>query len=745
MEARAMAHEPEPPRWRRPVEQRTPSRRLLVDRLARWTVTAGGMSVIAGILGILLFILIEVLPLVGGADVEPGRVITPAAAGGAVLTDEYRTLAAVLYADGVIRVYELDSGDTVDEITVVEGGGLAEVRAVPRELLFTASTADGAAVAVPLDFQVDFVGSERVITARPGALIRFEFDGQQRPVRTFSVRIDEDDAAVGAAVLADGSVTLLRREVTENMFTGEVSESWSRVELQTPTPPQSLLLDRQARNLYGTRDDGTMLWWSTGPGGSNVPQEVGAPGSPVTALGLLLGDRSLVVGRADGSLEVWFAVRDEDGESKLTRIRGFTALDGAVRHIASSARDKGFVALAADDSMGLFYSTSGRTIWTGRSPVANATDLAFAPKADGLFLLAAKRLAELEVDNPHPQIGLGALFGKVWYEGYPEPDYVWQSTGGTDDFESKLSLTPLIVGTLKGTVYSLFLAIPLGVLGAMYTSQFMTPGLKRYVKPTVEIMAALPSVVLGFLAGLWLAPRVERILPGLLLSIVVVPALVVLGGAAWKKLSGSRLGSLAAAAEVPFYMAVVAIGLSISLAASEPLEAFAFAGSFQDWLLSATGLAYDQRNAVVVGLAMGFAVIPIIFSIAEDAFSNVPRTLSSASLALGATRWQTVVRVVLPTASPGIFSAIMIGFGRAIGETMIVLMATGNTPIMDWSPFNGFRTLSANIAVEIPEAPLGATLYRTLFLAALLLFIFTFVINTVAEVIRQRLRERYQH
>jgi phosphate transport system permease protein len=140
---------------------------------------------------------------------------------------------------------------------------------------------------------------------------------------------------------------------------------------------------------------------------------------------------------------------------------------------------------------------------------------------------------------------------------------------------------------------------------------------------------------------------------------------------------------------------------------------------------------------------MGFAVIPIIFAIAEDAFSNVPPNLVAGSLALGADRWQTVTRVVLPTASPGIFSAVMIGFGRAVGETMIVLMATGNTPIMDWNPFNGFRTLSANIAVEIPEAPHGGTLYRALFLAALLLFLMTFVVNTVAELVRQRLRERF--
>ncbi len=153
---------------------------------------------------------------------------------------------------------------------------------------------------------------------------------------------------------------------------------------------------------------------------------------------------------------------------------------------------------------------------------------------------------------------------------------------------------------------------------------------------------------------------------------------------------------------------------------------------------------YDQRNSIVVGLAMGFAVIPIIFTISEDAFSSVPQHLTAASLALGASRWQTATRVVLPTASPGIFSAIMVGFGRAVGETMIVLMATGNTPVLDWSPLNGMRTLSANIAVEVPEAPYGGTLYRVLFLSACVLFLMTFFVNTLAELVRQRLREKYK-
>jgi phosphate transport system permease protein len=151
---------------------------------------------------------------------------------------------------------------------------------------------------------------------------------------------------------------------------------------------------------------------------------------------------------------------------------------------------------------------------------------------------------------------------------------------------------------------------------------------------------------------------------------------------------------------------------------------------------------YVQRNALVVGFAMGFAVIPIIYTIAEDALNSVPEHLRAASLACGATPWQTAVSVILPTAVSGVFAAVMIGMGRAVGETMIVVMAAGNTPVLEWNIFSGLRALSANIAVELPEAVKDGTLYRMLFLAALTLFVMTFVVNTAAEVVRQRFRRR---
>jgi phosphate transport system permease protein len=197
-------------------------------------------------------------------------------------------------------------------------------------------------------------------------------------------------------------------------------------------------------------------------------------------------------------------------------------------------------------------------------------------------------------------------------------------------------------------------------------------------------------------------------------------------------------------AELFLIVPLLLIGAWLAYAIAPFVEAWLFAGDARQWLSTSLGITYDQRNSLVVGVAMGFAVIPIIFTICEDAFGSVPSNLVAASLAVGASRWQTAIRVVLPTASPGVFSAVMVGFGRAVGETMIVLMATGNTPIMDWSMFNGFRTLSANIAVEIPEAPQAGTLYRILFLSGALLFLLTFTVNTVAEIVRQRLRERYR-
>lgn len=727
-------------------------RRLLADRLATWVVTAGGIAIIVGILAILMFIVIEVAPLLLGARVQ-SRLKMPLPGGSelALLGDEYGTQVAALGLDGIVRVIDLKEQRLVASSPArTDGAGEGEdaghrgellgVQVPPRSDIFVASRADGAVLLLPLAWRSEFTGQTRSVKVVFENPLVFEVDPGRRPLGAYTARQGRDGSVTAVGATADGSLVMMRRVRKENLFTGEVEESVERNVGPAPSGLAHLLLDDQSANLYGATASGDLYWWVLGRG-LHDPQVVSA-GAPVTALSLLVGGRSLVVGQADGSLSVWFVVRRENGPV-MTRIRDFPPHGAAVRLIAASRRNKGF--LAADDrgGLGLYHSTSERVLWTGQSPIGPPSALAYAVRADGAYVSGGGELATLGIDNPHPEVSLGALFARIWYEGYDRPEFAWQSSSGTDDFEPKLSLTPLMVGTLKGTVYSLLIAIPLAVFGAMYTSQFMHPSLKRVVKPTVEIMAALPSVVLGFLAGLWLAPQIERAFPALLVMVVLLPALNLLAGAAWQLVPRRFRGRVPTGSEAIVFLVVLAGGVWLSLLLGRPLEILVFGGSFPAWLLESTGLRYDQRNAIVVGLAMGFAVIPIIFAIAEDAFSNVPRELVSGSLALGANRWQTVTRVVLPTASPGIFSAIMVGFGRAVGETMIVLMATGNTPILDWNPFNGFRTLSANIAVEIPEAPQGGTLYRVLFLAALLLFVVTFVVNTAAEVVRGRLRRRY--
>ncbi|HEX2225348.1 MAG TPA: ABC transporter permease subunit [Thermoanaerobaculia bacterium] len=760
-EPRPNSVSPEAARKLRSAE--TPRRRLVADRAARWVVSAGGLAIIVSVLGILFFIVAEVLPLTRPARVEMGRKLALAGPEpGALVSDEHRTHAAALAADGKVRVVRFADAAVLFEQDILapaapaasteepaaapapaaSGPVLMAMKVPAGTRALSGSTRDGRVVLAPVAFDVTFEGQSRVVTPRVAAPVVLTLDPAGRPLGEFAIQVDEEGGATAAAELADGTLAVVRRSASENMMTGEVTESIERHVLRVGSELTALAIDRDQRALYGGTAQGELIWWPLQDGVPGQAQTTPA-GAPVTSLNLLIGGRSVIVGQRDGSISTWLLVQRDDGPPRLTRVRDFPRHSGAVTEIAPSERDKGFVALSETGELGLYYSTSHRTLWTGRAPLQRGHGLFYAPKNDGIFLSGEGQVAEIEVYNPHPEVTWRTLFGKTWYEGYEKPEYVWQSTGGTDDFEPKLSLTPLLVGTLKGTFYSLLLAIPLGVFGAMYTSQFMHPVYKRYLKPMIEIMAALPSVVLGFLAGLWLAPRIEQAVPALALMLVVLPLLVLLAGYLWSRLPRAVRGRFPVGSEAILFVFVLAGGIWLCLQVSQPFEELIFGGNFQGWLLQATGLTYDQRNAVVVGLAMGFAVIPIIFAIAEDAFSNVPTNLVAGSLALGADRWQTVTRVVLPTASPGIFSAIMVGFGRAVGETMIVLMATGNTPIMEWNPFNGFRTLSANIAVEIPEAPHGGTLYRTLFLAGLLLFIITFLINTVAEIVRQRLRERY--
>jgi len=721
------------------------ARRKLFDRIARHAVTMGGVVVIASILAILVVIIAEAYPLLRPASARrlpdlpgtlKGRTL-------AVQTDEYRSVAVavtaaglrVVTAEGAVANLDLPALGSAQITSVSAGGhrlrglGLSDGRVLPVEVVFRRSQTGTAETTVAAH------ALEPVVANPSGQAIRFVAHAAR-----------EGAAVVAAAIDEPRNVVVVRvSEETSLLGVTDRKETRDQIELRTQGAISAMIVDERGADLFVGTDRGEVVRVDLRARDLHPEPPVSVAsrtGVGITSLGFVLGDRRLVVGDGGGGVTTWQLI--SGAEPALARIHEFRAFAGPVSLFAPSLRHKGFWVGDSSGAVRFDYSTTGQTLLDVEAGAPLAA-IGFAPKANGLVAVdTAGRLLRWDFDCPHPEVSLRALFGKIWYEGYDRPDYVWQSTGGTDDFEAKLSLTPLLFGTLKGTFYALLFAVPVALGAALYASQFMHPRLKAIVKPTVEIMAALPSVVLGFMAGLWLAPNVERVLPGLFVSPVVIGGVVLLTLLGWRALPGSWRSRLRSGTELLVVVPVVLGGLSLSFVLGGWLDQHVLGGDYRHWLRSALGITYDQRNSIIVGLAMGFAVIPVIFTIAEDSLANVPPHLAAGSLALGANRWQTAVRVVLPSASPGIFSAVMIGFGRAVGETMIVLMATGNTPLMSWSPFNGFRALSANVAVELPEAPEGGTLFRVLFVAALLLFVMTFLVNTAAELIRQKLRQRYR-
>ncbi|MEM6454573.1 MAG: ABC transporter permease subunit [Acidobacteriota bacterium] len=576
--------------------------------------------------------------------------------------------------------------------------------------------------------------------------------------------------------------------------------------------------------------------------GRLTPEGVG-----LSSIDFTLGNNTLIWGDERGRLRGGFTTRAEDytGETNILTVaapdrvlRVFVAAKelaagggDAVHALTSSTRSRLLLSGDAAGVVKMFNVTNASQLMRFDAVPGQAIRLlAMAPKEDGLALLTDDGVWVADLDPRYPEASFQGLFRPVWYEGYAEPENIWQSSSASDDFEPKLGLLPLIFGTLKATFYSMLFGAPLALLAAIFTSEFLHPRAKSVFKPTIELMASLPSVVLGFLAALVFAPVIEMIVPQTLALFITVPLAILFGAYVWQLLPARttiryrdyRIASVAGIA--------LPLGVGAAFVVGPLLEGMLFSGDLKGWLawdgdptradrfanatggwmmlmlplaalfvawlrgkvvkpvlrrrgggldrrgfalldlgafagsalaafvlafafsaiLNALGFdprgsyvdTYSQRNALIVGVVMGFAIIPIIYTIAEDALSAVPSHLRSASLGAGATPWQTAVRIVIPTATSGLFSALMIGLGRAVGETMIVLMAAGNTPVMDLNIFEGFRTLSANIAVELPEAVRGSTHYRTLFLAALVLFVMTFIVNTVAEVVRLRFRKR---
>ena len=619
---------------------------------------------------------------------------------------------------------------------VITGGGLFVVVAVIGILLLIAK------VSLPLFFAPT---AEKITGLSPelSQLVAVDESGFRQS------RDLGESGSVSVQLLPDNRIELQRRLVETDILGNQTTREQQQF-LTDPLPGavSALWLGRQGQSLYAGTDNGWIIRWDIAEETARLVDKLQAftDQRRITALTTLLGDYSLAVGDAKGQVTTWMPVTTPgSGEDKsLALIHRLPGLTAPVSRLLASPRDKSLAVFDQQGTIRMVHMTSERLLLELKSdtPVSNAV---FADRGRKLLVAGSDgALQAWELSIPHPESSLSTLFGKIWYEGYNKPEFVWQSSSASDAFEPKMSLIPLVFGTFKATLFAMLFAVPLALFGALYTSQFMAPALKGRIKPAVETMAAVPSVVVGFLAGLWLAPLMNHHLLALFLSMLLMPAMILAVILIWRPIAEKTVfGRRLIGYEFLGLLPVVAFALWLSGQLAVPLELALFDGDLKQWLFSTLGVRYDQRNGMVISIALGFAVIPIIFTIAEDALSNVPRNLTAASLALGASRWQTAWRVVLPSALPGVFSAVMIGFGRAVGETMIVLMATGNTPITSWSLFNGLRSLSANIAVEIPEAPMFGTLYRTLFLSAVLLFVLTFIINTAAELLRQRFRKKY--
>lgn len=724
--------------------------RALKDRMASMGIAVGGNSVILAVLLICFYLLYEVMPLFSGASIEQqASYAVPAEEQGDSLylsAEEQSEVGMRVTSLGSVVFFSIADGsviDTVENLRTEEVTAFAVESDTSRLIAFGYN--DGKALIVKHDYKISYPDGKRKITP----VVEYPYGEEPIDVADFAIKKlsirDGSDSLTMVAVGDDKSaITKVTKDV--NFITEEVELSEQSKALPFVKDIVSVLISGDQRYLYVATRSGQLSEFDLRDFDNITLKDnisLLKEDAKLVSMSYLLGQSSIMVADSSGRVSQWFNVRDNaTNEEHLTFIRDVkqpVALVG----LAMEQRRKGFATLDERGIVAIYNATSTRQVIDEKLTDGTARLISFAPRANGLLLEDSKGLHFFYVDNQHPEVSWSAIWGKVWYEGYQEPTYTWQSSAANNDFEPKYSLTPLAFGTLKAAFYAMLMAVPLAICGAIYTAYFMAPALRRKIKPVIELMEALPTVILGFLAGLFFAPFMEENLAATFSILVVLPVGILLFAYLWSRLP-QKVSWLVPEGWQPLLLIPVIVLLAwLCLALSPVIELSFFDGNIRGWITNDLGITFDQRNALVVGFAMGFAVIPTIFSITEDAIFSVPKSLTQGSLALGATYWQTMTRVVLPTASPGIFSAVMIGMGRAVGETMIVLMATGNTPIMDFNIFEGMRTLAANLAVEVPESAVGSSHYRVLFLAAFVLFIFTFVVNTIAETVRQHLRKKY--
>ena len=838
------------------------------DKIAQWGITFGGLLVIVAVLGIMVFLFRVVVPLFASGALEAKAHYKLETADKLVWinADEFQTLATRVTASGLVSTFHIPTGRTIrsdqldfgGQTATAVGGVLTRDRVAfgfeDGTVRFGSVGFESSATPrarAPKDWEAlnsrDYLSGDAVYTAvQTGDLrtIRAVYDIGE-PVRISEHPIIAIDYRLGGTVErptssfitvdAAGVGRISRATIQRNLMTGaEVVRTTTTTLPNLPegTVVTAVLLASSADRAIVATDDGSLFRYDIRNAEKPVLAErrrVFDGDTAVTSLAYMNGELSLVVGGEDGSVDVFFRLQRRGADTvdgfELVRARNHAQQGAAVVDISVAQRDKTLATLDTSGAVWVRHSTSDQVLFRlqRESDAATPAQMMLFPHTNGALLVDDAGMVDTwRFREPHPEITLGVLFSRIWYEGYSAPTWTWQSTAGTDVFESKYSLVPLIFGTIKATFYAMLFAVPIALMAAIYTSEFVHRNVRATVKPVMEMMESLPTVVLGFVAALVLAPFVEEWIAAVLLAFISIPLGLMLGAFVWQTLPHRISLHLEGIPKFMFmFVAIFVTGL-LAYRLGPLFEDVLFYGDFKSWtdgqvgtgtpfmfliglplsfilvsygfsrawghnyrqilrsldkpaagrldflrwiaflvaaavvsflfasLLTFAGYdprggfvdTYAQRNALVVGFVMAFAVIPNIYTLAEDALNAVPGHLRAGSLAAGATPLQTAMWIILPTAASGVFSAVMIGMGRAVGETMIVVMAAGNTPIMEWNIFSGLRTLSANIAIELPEAVKDGTNYRTLFLAAFALFVMTFVINTIAELIRQRFRKR---
>lgn len=741
---------------------KTQNHTVLIDRLMNLFIKSGGIIVILAVLGIFFFILSQVLPLFQKAKVTFVEKIPLPAQNYQVLgTDEWGELPFFLTQDGTLTFFDVHTKQIKNTNKIKSLNQFSAFSYQPKTKTIVLATDNHQFKLVTIHYEALFENQRRVLRPEFQESDFFSLGDSRYRVMATSVSVASRLQVASLAVHNQKHlVSLASLDKTQTLM-GDSQIQLQKVIDLTPfitEEPQDLFLNDSGESLIVTTKLGGVYYFEITDQNVALKQffkpfknlEI----KNIATAGFLFGGVSIIFTNTTGENRVFSLYRQEGQEIRLFgQTKEFPSL-GETPHLSlANQRNKSFL-LAAKNRTSLRYSTTSAIRWEDTLPFEPTLAVINEKNTKMFFVDTQNTLQVYDLNDPHPEAGWATFFGKIWYEGFSQPEFFWQSTGGSDSFETKLSLVPLLIGTFKGTLYAMLFSVPIGLMAAIYTSQFLSQRMRAVVKPTMEIMASFPSVILGFIGALWLAPLLEDKVPGFFCMLILSPLVLYAFGYAWSYAESKKLIKGKVGFEFLISMPLLLVVAWLSFELGPVVEKVFFTvtdphsqktvADFRLWWGEFAGKNFEQRNALIVGFVMGFAVIPIIFTIAEDALSSVPLGIKSASLALGASRWQTTKWVVLPTAAAGIFSALMVGLGRAVGETMIVVMATGNTPIMDWDMFSGMRTLSANLAVELPEAPHFSTLYRTLFFGALLLFLMTFVLNTLAEILRQHFREKYK-